>query len=99
MIYNSLENTNVSIYSHTDGECTGDVCVFHKRSDHHMRKFRQFYRVQTSIMYRVCTHGIQHPDPDDEQFRSGAFDGDHDCDACCIRFASVDEYDNESGND
>lgn len=91
MSYTTLENTHISIVAHSRDDCPNSVCSLHKRSDHHMRSFRQIFRYNIGIMSRVCMHGSWHPDPDDEKFISGEYDGSHDCDACCIRFATEEE--------
>lgn len=92
MKYVGLEHTSISITFHEEGECAGNVCVVHHKTDHHMRGYRQFYNLRQGIMYRVCSHDVRHPDPDDTKFISGEYDGKHDCDACCIRFATESEY-------
>ena len=99
MVYNQLEHSNISINSHDLEVCAGSVCAFHNRTDHHMRKFRQFYRLDRNAMERICGHGVGHPDPDDIDIVNGKSDGIHDCDACCIRFATQDEYDKAMGID
>jgi hypothetical protein len=43
-------------------------------------------------MERICSHGIGHPDPDDISIINGKDDGAHNCDGCCIRFATEEEY-------
>lgn len=87
MLYNGLEHSSISIYSHEPGECPESICVFHKRTNHHLRHFRQRWNLGLGMMERVCTHNVAHPDPDDISIRSGQNDGKHSCDACCIRFA------------
>jgi len=92
MKYNELEHSHINLLTHEDGECLGDVCTIHMRSNHHMRGFPQFYRFDRGIMERKCTHGIGHPDPDDINIINGADDGAHVCDGCCLRFATEEEY-------
>jgi hypothetical protein len=95
MTYSNLEHSKVSFRSHLEEDCTGEVCAFHKRTDHHMRKYKQFFRFGTGMMERVCSHGVGHPDPDDAKIVDGTHDGTHECDACCIRFATEEEYQNK----
>jgi hypothetical protein len=89
--YAQLENTYINVMSHEEDVCTADVCPIHKRTDHHMRHFRQLLNFKTNIMYRACTHGFKHPDPDDPSVISGEYIDDHECDACCFRFATEEE--------
>ena len=87
MLYNGLEHSSISIYSHDPTECPEAVCVFHNRTNHHIRDFRQRWNLSRGIMERICTHNVPHPDPDDRRIISGEDNGKHNCDACCIRFA------------
>ena len=86
MEYSELEHSSVSFYTHEEGECLGPVCTLHKRSDHGMRNFPQFWRADRAIMERVCSHGVGHPDPDEYRILNGEDDGAHGCDGCCIPF-------------
>ena len=92
MKYNELEHSHISLRTHEEDQCLGEVCTIHMRSNHHMRSFPQFYRFDRGIMERKCTHGIGHPDPDDINVINGADDGIHACDGCCLRFATEEEY-------
>jgi hypothetical protein len=93
MKYQNLENSNIDLLSHELGECKIDkICTIHNRTDHHMRNFKQFYRFDRGIMERICSHGVGHPDPDDYKIITGIDNGIHACDACCIRFATEEEY-------
>lgn len=92
MEYSQLENSSISLNTHEENKCDGEVCTIHKRTNHHMRSFRQFYRFDRGIMERICPHGIGHPDPDDISVINGTDDGVHGCDGCCIRFATEEEY-------
>lgn len=89
--YCELEHSAISILTHEKEECQGGHCAFHNRSDHHMRNFRQFYRLDRGIMERICSHDIGHPDPDEISILNGEYDGVHGCDGCCIRFATEEE--------
>lgn len=66
---------------HLPEDCTGDACVVHRPSDHHMRAWPTHWRVDRQIMERICPHGTGHPDPDGH-YRS-ASETLHDCDGCC----------------
>jgi hypothetical protein len=93
MKYAGLENSNIQLLAHEEGECKSpNVCTIHNRTDHHMRGFKQFYRFDRGIMERICSHGVGHPDPDDIKIITGADNGSHGCDGCCIRFATEEEY-------
>ena len=92
MKYNELEHSSISLRTHEEDQCAGESCTIHNRSDHHMRHFPQFYHFGRSIMERKCTHGIGHPDPDEIKIINGMDDGKHDCDGCCFRFATEEEY-------
>lgn len=89
--YEQLEHSTIRLYTHEASDCTSGRCTFHKRTDHHMRSFPQFYRFDRGIMERKCTHGVGHPDPDDTNIINGVDDGSHECDGCCIRFATEEE--------
>jgi hypothetical protein len=95
MSFIQLEHSHVRVNIHKESECLTSVCAIHKRTNHHMREFRQLYIFDMDIMTRVCSHDIKHPDPDDQAAMNSEFFMDHDCDACCIRFATEEEC---SGN-
>ena len=73
-----LENTNETLITHNTDKCLGRFCTIHHRSNHGMRSFPQHYRWDRSLMERICTHGVGHPDPDDP-----SNDRAHGCDGCC----------------
>lgn len=80
-----LEHTGVVlINTHRDGDCVGEWCTLHHRSDHSMRGFPQTWNDRVGMMMRVCPHGVRHPDPDDYKMGvdPGLF-GVHLCDGCC----------------
>jgi len=83
MSYEQLEHSSISINCHNNSTCLGQYCTVHNRSDHHMRGWSQFWRPDRSIMMRVCTHGIGHPDPDEYRIVQGLDEGIHGCDGCC----------------
>jgi hypothetical protein len=93
MEYARLENSQIDLKAHNEGECMlSEACTIHNRTNHHMRHFKQFYRFDRGIMERICSHGTGHPDPDDYKIITGADNGEHGCDGCCIRFATEEEY-------
>jgi hypothetical protein len=72
---------------HDRSQCEGRPCVIHNQTDHNMRGWMLFFRVDRCIWERICPHGIGHPDPDDlawhvEQGRDHM--GVHGCDGCCM---------------
>ncbi len=53
------------LWVHSKDECTGEFCVIHNPSNHHMREWRTFWMAD-GHMFRVCgRHWSSHPDPDD----------------------------------
>lgn len=84
---NTLEHTDIVLNTHRAGDCLGDVCTIHRRSDHNMRSFPQNWRGDRGIMERVCPHGIGHPDPDDITVMANEAEAVHGCDGCCSREA------------
>ena len=50
-----------------------------------MRNFPQFFRFDTGIMERNCSHGVGHPDPDEYLlWKPGGWAvALHGCDGCC----------------
>jgi hypothetical protein len=79
-----LENTMITMMNtHSPGDCLGEHCTIHKRSDHSMRSFPQHWRGDRRMMERTCPHGIGHPDPDDYKLTISEYYGLHGCDGCC----------------
>lgn len=75
-----------NVHSHL--RCAGRPCVIHAPSEHHMRDMPLVWENAERSFYRVCEHGIQHPDPDDLRFKLNLPSGDdgwgvHRCDECC----------------
>jgi hypothetical protein len=79
-----LEHSTVVLIAHNAGDCMGDVCSLHKRSDHLMRGFEQSWRSDRGIMERICIHGVGHPDPDDYKCMNDEYERVHGCDGCCM---------------
>lgn len=90
MSFIQLEHSHIRVNIHKEDECYNS-CAIHRRTNHHMRNFSQFYMFDKDIMTRVCSHDVRHPDPDDPAAMASEFAMDHDCDACCIRFATQEE--------
>lgn len=71
---------------HPISACAGQRCPLHRRTDHKMRSFPQWFRSDNGLMERTCPHGIGHPDPDGlEFFVNRGIRGMevHGCDGCC----------------
>lgn len=73
---------------HSPTKCQGQFCTIHNPSEHHMRDWPWVLRSST-LIERVCSHGVGHPDPDswpvlDKIFghRPGTW-ATHGCDGCC----------------
>ena len=94
--YSQLENSSIRLSTHSSNLCMNEVCTIHKRTDHSMRSFPQFWRSDRKIMERICTHGVGHPDPDEYKIIEGIDDGTHGCDGCCIQFADEEEFDGQN---
>jgi len=72
---------------HDPKACAGQACCIHNPSEHHMREWPLELRAST-LMERICPHGIGHPDPDSLAYfnRIGEDDfGVHGCDGCCSK--------------
>jgi len=82
----------MTLHTHPEAQCEGQVCCIHNPSDHHMVGWPQNWRSDRKIMERICPHGIGHPDPDDYRITHGFDSGVHGCDFCCS-----DEEDEEDG--
>ncbi len=83
----------VNLVTHGPDKCSGEHCVIHNPSDHHMRDWPLMWRADRKMMERTCEHGVGHPDPDDmdHKKRTGSKDdGTHGCDGCCTRSTDVD---------
>jgi hypothetical protein len=50
---------------HKQDKCSGDFCVIHKPSIHHMRFWPIVFDPDLQFLAsRLCEHGFTHPDPD-----------------------------------
>jgi len=79
----TLEHTDIVINVHKLSDCVGEFCTIHKRSNHSMRSFPQWWRSDRAIMERICPHGVGHPDPDEYKLIGNNYEGIHGCDGCC----------------
>jgi len=77
-------------HAHDPSICEGENCCIHNPSDHHMRGFKQNYRLDRGLMERICPHGVGHPDPDHLDFvervrgkEAARVEAVHGCDGCC----------------
>lgn len=82
----TLENSDIKLVRvHLKGQCQGDYCTIHNRSDHPMRSWPQIWNPNVFAMFRVCQHGIAHTDPDEiNKDVVVKFEHDMDCDGCCV---------------
>ena len=80
----------VELNTHESDRCSGEYCVVHNPSDHHMREWPLLWRGDKGRMERECPHGVGHPDPDclahirrlDEAYADEVA-VIHGCDGCC----------------
>lgn len=59
------------------------ACPIHWPSNHMMAAWPLSWRQDAGVMMRLCRHGLDHPDPDDQQVRLHPDLAEHDCDGCC----------------
>ncbi len=79
-----LEHTDIVIKNvHLLEDCIGVYCTVHRRSEHHMRSYPQYFREDLGIMERNCPHGYGHPDPDEFAIAKDIYLAIHGCDGCC----------------
>lgn len=71
----------VLLNTHHERMCSPPCCI-HSPSDHHMRQWPQVWSQRIGVVFRQCTHGEFHPDPDDLRARTGTVL--HQCDGCCL---------------
>lgn len=71
---------------HSETVCTGEVCVIHNPTGHHMRTWPLHWRTDRGIFERICPHGTGHPDPDHlPRWKALGWEINavHGCDGCC----------------
>lgn len=79
------------LQTHAETRCVGNFCSIHNPSDHPLRDAPQAWDQRLRTVYRICSHGVVHPDYDDfaHKIRSGwshemlGLVGAHNCDRCC----------------
>lgn len=71
------------IRTHRAGDCIGYWCCIHNQSPHHMVKWKQVFDSVDRVMLRVCDHGMEHIDPDDNTPSWYAERHAESCDGCC----------------
>jgi hypothetical protein len=72
---------------HDASACSGENCCIHRPSMHAMVEEPMVLR-ESTLVERLCRHGVGHPDPDSVAFmeRSGGkYWGVHGCDGCCSK--------------
>lgn len=68
------------------GPDNNEPCPFHRPTEHRMRHMPMLWRDDRKILERICSHGIGHPDPDQNAHwkRTGrTYESVHGCDGCC----------------
>jgi len=79
---------------HPPEKCGGTYCAIHNPSPHFMQFWpRSVYALR---VWRKCSHGTRHPDPDDVAYwvsrgKSQAALQKHDCDGCCAPAIKVQD--------
>lgn len=82
------------IYSvHANSVCAGTSCCIHAPSDHHMVGWPLvFDHGLAYLAFRVCEHGIPHPDPDSLAYMRRQVGESaalilalHTCEGCCTK--------------
>lgn len=75
-----------SVHDRSVCEAEGFPCCIHNPSLHAMVEEPMLLR-ETSLVERLCRHGIGHPDPDSAGYfaRRGHNMGVHGCDGCCVK--------------
>lgn len=76
------------MYAHAPTECQFEgQCCIHSPSIHAMMNWPQEWVPYIRQMFRVCEHGMFHPDPDDVFYRARVLGQDSPhysaCDGCC----------------
>ena len=81
---------------HLQSRCKGRYCVIHKPSSHFMRLWPLIWDTERIQMYRLCKHGLVHPDPDDFRYwkdvSGGGVAGAHVCCTKCFPEFPCTEY-------
>ena len=79
-----VTGTGQTVLVHDKSRCSGQHCVIHNPSGHHMKDWPTNWRDDIGVMERICEHGVGHPDPDHLAYSPRAnSDAVHGCDGCC----------------
>lgn len=94
-----LLHDGTTMQTHGPARCFGDHCCIHKPSEHPLNTAPLAWNDDLKMMFRVCSHGEIHPDPDAMEFHltmmlvglRSFYDGWHPCceSLCCSRPSSV----------
>lgn len=79
------------ISTHSPQDCAGPWCCIHNPSSHHMREWPLWFdKTRGWLAYRLCEHGVPHPDPDSLAYMVGRLGEEaalylalHTCEGCC----------------
>jgi hypothetical protein len=88
-----MKDGTVLLNVHTVEQCAGRPCCIHNPSPHHMADWPHSWDEESKQMWRICPHGLGHPDPDDLNHHRRC-NGNaasivtarlwvHTCDGCC----------------
>ena len=85
-----------TLNTHSPEQCgLKDYCCIHNPSDHPLKDAPFEWLDEIKAIYRVCEHGVLHPDPDSLRFRMAVGDFsmveaissvhlvEENCDGCC----------------
>lgn len=80
-----IDDRGVLWFVHSRYQCRVP-CTFHRPSKHHMNLWPIVVR-ETTLVERICKHGVGHPDPDSlrylERKHPRGMWGVHGCCGCC----------------
>lgn len=79
----SFTGTGQLLVTHSIAECDAP-CPVHEPSAHHMRTWPTHWDPEGRVIFRICAHGVAHPDPDDIIVRTVELQILHLCDGCCV---------------
>lgn len=69
---------------HHESRCAATWCCIHKPSNHPLNTAPLVWDGEAGMMFRLCGHGLFHPDPDDLVIQLGQAVFVHRvCDGCC----------------
>lgn len=79
----SFTGTGQLLVTHSAVNCVSP-CPVHAPSAHHMRDWPTYWDPQGRLLFRICSDGVAHPDPDDLVVRTTEISLMHLCDGCCV---------------